>query len=137
MGNNFTYPIEDTTNNLSRKALKRKALDQTLDQLQHNFKKKKQSNKGVIVHDDELIKCVYCSNKIRIDLMDSHLSIHFTECQYCKLTFLISDVASLESHILTTHFKYCDICNNYVLKSKIKPHITRHYGGNQIQIHDL
>ena len=109
MGNKFTLPIEDNTYSLSRKAIKRKALDQALDQLQFNFKKKKQSNKGVIVHNFELIKCVYCSKRIRIDLMDNHLSIHFTECQYCKGLFLKSDVASLESHILMTHFKYCDI----------------------------
>ena len=128
MGNKFTLPIEDNTYSLSRKAIKRKALDQALDQLQFNFKKKTQSNKGVIVHNVELIKCVYCSKRIRIDLMDNHLSIHFTECQYCKGLFLKSDVASLESHILMTHFKYCDIWNNYVLKSKIKPHIDGHNG---------
>ena len=137
MGNNFSFPIEDDTNSLSRKAIKRKALDQALDQFQFKSKKKKQSNKGVTVHDFELIKCVYCSNKIRIDLMENHLSIHFTECQYCNMAFLSSDVASLESHILLTHFKYCDICNSYVLKSKIKLHIKRHNGRNHLQIHDL
>ena len=91
--------VEDDTNISSRKAIKCKALDQALDQLQFIFKKKKQSNKGVIVHDVELIMCAHCTKKIRIDLMENHLLIHF---------------------------KYCDICNNYVLKSRIKPHIKGH-----------
>ena len=100
MGNNFSFPIKDDTNSLSRKAIKRKALDQALDQLQYNFKKKKHSNKGVIAHSDELIKCTHCRKNIRIDLMENHF---------------------------ITHVENCNICNNYVLKSVIKTHIKGHH----------
>ena len=105
MGNNFTFPIDVDPNISSRKAIKRKTLDQALDQLQFNFKKKKQSNKGVLAYSDELIKCVHCTKKIRIDLMENHL---------------------------LTHVAYCDICNDYVLKSIIETHIEHH-----LQVQDL
>ena len=110
MGNNFTFPIDVDPNISSRKAIKRKALDQALDQLQYNFKKKKHSNKGVIAYSDELIKCVHCIEEIRIDLMEKHLLIHV---------------------------EYCDICNNYVLKSKIKTHMKEHDAGIHLLIQDL
>ena len=100
MGNNFNFPIDDDQNISSRKAIKRKALDQALDQLQFIFKKKRQSNKGAFAYSDELIKCTHCRKNIRIDLMENHF---------------------------ITHVENCNICNNYVLKSIIKTHIEGHH----------